>query len=169
MTETIRRLAPILVAAGALSLAVPATSAAATRAGEPLTAAERHWVGGLTPFFQKLAGSLRVVASTLGDPHRLVLVMGGDTKTRAKLDGALHGLENCSHVLGTSGRPPTSRLAPIRTGLNGACGHYARSARLIASGLDHKRASDFTGANVQMRAGNRLLTAAEKRMEALPH
>ncbi|HEY1368751.1 MAG TPA: hypothetical protein VGF23_16640 [Gaiellaceae bacterium] len=169
MSETIRRLAPILLAAGALSLAIPATSAASTQGGGPLTTAERHWVGGLTPFFQKLAGSLRVVASTLGDPDRVVLVMGGDAKTRAKLDVALHGLENCAHVLGTRGRPPTARLGPIRTGLNGACGHYARSARLIASGLDHKRASDFTNANVQMRAGNRLLATAEKRMEALPH
>jgi hypothetical protein len=168
MTKTIRRLAPIFLATVVVAVAMPATSAA-TPAAEPITPAERHWVGGLTPFFRKLVVSLRVVANTLGDPNRLALAVSGDAKTRARLDVGLHGLENCSHVLVSNGHPPTARLGPIRTGLNGACGHYAHAARLLASGLDHKRASDFSTANGEMRAGNRMLSAAEKKMEALPH
>jgi hypothetical protein len=169
MTNWIRRLASIFLATVAVALATPATSAASVHAGPPLTTTERHWVGGLTPFFKKLVVSLRVVATSLGSPTRVVRIIQGDSKERAKLDVALRGLENCSHVLSTAGTPPTGRLRPIRTGLNGACGHYASAARLIASGLDHQRPGDFTNANTQMRAGNRLLSFAEKRMEALPH
>jgi len=168
MRDTIRRLVPILVAAVALGLAAPAASAGQAQGDQPLTAAERHWVGGLTPFFRKLVASLRVVATSLGTPDRVERVLSGDAKERARLDVALHGLENCATVLGKAGRPPTTRLGPVRTGLNGACGHYAHSARLIASGLDNHHPNDFTSANVQMRAGNRLLSGAEKKMEALP-
>jgi hypothetical protein len=169
MTKRIRRVAPIGLVASILVLGAPATSGAAVHAGPPLTTPERHWVGGLTPFFKKLVVSLRVVATSLGSPDRVTRIVQGDSKERAKLDVALRGLENCSHVLSTAGTPPTGRLRPIRTGLNGACGHYASAARLIASGLDHQRPGDFTTANTQMRAGNRLLSSAERKMEALPH
>src|SRR5262245_34451713 len=110
MTKRIRRIAPIFLAAGVLALGAPATSAAAVHAGPPLTTAERHWVGGLTPFFKKLVVSLRVVATSLGTPDRVASILQGDARERAKLDVALRGLENCSHVLGTAGTPPTGRL-----------------------------------------------------------
>lgn len=152
---------PILLVTIVLILSVGTSAVVAGTAG--LTSSEKAWVSRLVPLITNVADASSEIARDSQDPD--ILVPGSNTQLRLAV--ALAVYQNCASTLARKGKPPTSRLLPVRKALTGACGAYGRAARLIAIGIDRFDAASLRAGAAAMQLGTTYTSRANAALLAL--
>jgi hypothetical protein len=135
---------------------------AGARSGSWASAAELAWLRRLGAWDSRLLAGLGEAARIEGSPALVGKLLRGDGETTRAHDAALAVAGGCSADLrGEVGAPPTRRLRPAMTALEGACAHLRRFQDAIRLAVAQGRSDLVRDAQAEAARGGRLLLKAD--------
>jgi hypothetical protein len=135
---------------------------AGPRSGSWANAAELAWLRRLGAWDSRLLAGLGEAARIEGSPALVGKLLRRDGQTTRAHDAALAVAGGCSADLrGEVGAPPTQRLRPAMTALEGACAHLRRFQDAIRLAVAQGRSDLVRDAQAEAARGGRLLLKAD--------